>query len=84
MVRDLAGQGIVVEGLAHDPGHVSKLNQFGERTTDRKAREGLPLALAGLDPLAVVADAPGNGPGRFLDLRLVLGQEFRTRVPGIG
>ena len=48
VIRDLPGQGVIVEGFTHDPSDIGQLDQLGERAPNRKTGKGLPLTLAGL------------------------------------
>ena len=56
VIRDLPGQGVIVEGFTHDPSDIGQLDQLGERAPNRKTGEGLPLTLAGLNPFPVVTN----------------------------
>ena len=67
MVRDLPGNGIVVERLSHDTADVGELNQLCQGAADVERGEGLTFPLTGVDPLAVMIDATWKSPGRFLE-----------------
>ena len=83
MVRDLPGNGIVVERLSHDATDVGELNQLGQRAADVERGEGLTFPLTGVDPLAVMIDATRKSPGRLLEPVLLV-ENRRARIPGIG
>ena len=82
MIRDLPGNGIVVERLSHDTTDVGELNQLCQRAADLERGEGLTFPLTGVDPLSVMIDAPRKSSGRFLEPVLLV-ENRRTRIPGI-